>query len=247
MPHIGCAPGRTEYIDCNRIRLGDPIMPIAEHRRLRRTLTDASLRTTIFIATLALGACARSPESTPAASTAEPAPVAESAPAVEAAPVAVAAPAPEPVVAPAAAKPQPVRATPKPAPRPVSTPAASQPPVVAAAPAPLCTNCGVITDIKIVKVAGKATGLGAVAGGVTGIVVGNQIGDGDGKTIAKIAGAAGGAYLGNRIEKRVRSQDTYEVTVRLEDGSLQTVTQSTDPGLAIGAAVRVVDSTVIAR
>ncbi len=225
-------------------------MPMSQHRRLRISLNDTLLRNAVIVAALALGACAKAPDATPVAAVAEPTasepavpPAAESAPTPEAAPapVAVAEPAPAPV------KPRPTQTVSKPKPRPVSTSTASNPPIMAAAPAPVCTNCGVITDIKTVKVAGKGTGLGAVAGGVAGVIVGNQIGDGDGKTIAKIAGAAGGAYLGNRIEKRARAQDNYEVTVRLEDGSLTTVTQATDPGLSVGAAVRVVDGTVIAR
>ena len=41
-------------------------------------------------------------------------------------------------------------------------------------------------------------GIGAVIGGV----LGNQIGSGDGKTLATIAGAIGGGYIGNEVAKR---------------------------------------------
>lgn len=41
-------------------------------------------------------------------------------------------------------------------------------------------------------------GLGAVVGGL----LGNQVGGGNGKTLATVAGAVGGAYLGNEIAKR---------------------------------------------
>jgi uncharacterized protein YcfJ len=41
-------------------------------------------------------------------------------------------------------------------------------------------------------------GVGAVVGGL----VGSQIGGGNGKTLATIAGAVGGGYLGNEIAKR---------------------------------------------
>jgi uncharacterized protein YcfJ len=40
-------------------------------------------------------------------------------------------------------------------------------------------------------------GVGAVIGGV----IGNQMGSGDGKTLATIAGAIGGGYLGNEVAK----------------------------------------------
>lgn len=41
-------------------------------------------------------------------------------------------------------------------------------------------------------------GIGAVVGGL----LGNQVGGGNGKTLATVAGAVGGAYLGNEIAKR---------------------------------------------
>jgi uncharacterized protein YcfJ len=41
-------------------------------------------------------------------------------------------------------------------------------------------------------------GVGAVIGGV----LGNQIGSGDGKTLATIAGAIGGGYIGNEVAKK---------------------------------------------
>ena len=41
-------------------------------------------------------------------------------------------------------------------------------------------------------------GVGAVVGGL----LGNQVGGGNGKTLATIAGALGGGYVGNEIAKR---------------------------------------------
>jgi outer membrane lipoprotein SlyB len=111
----------------------------------------------------------------------------------------------------------------------------------------VCSDCGVITAITPVKEEGKGTGLGAVAGGLAGLVVGNQIGAGSGKTIAKVAGAAGGALLGNKLEKKVRAETHYEITVRYDNGAETTVRQEHEPTLAVGAAVRVVDGTVIAK
>ncbi len=86
-----------------------------------------------------------------------------------------------------------------------------------------------------------------LAGGVAGLAVGNQIGDGNGKTIAKIAGALGGAYLGNKIEKKVRAVTHYEIKVRYDNGAEASVTQDNEPTLAVGAAVQVVNGVVVAR
>jgi outer membrane lipoprotein SlyB len=114
-------------------------------------------------------------------------------------------------------------------------------------PITVCSNCGVIESITLVKEEGKGTALGAVAGGLAGLVVGNQIGGGNGKTIAKIAGAAGGAYLGNKVEKKVRGTTHYDIKVRLDNGTESTVSQENEPTLAVGAAVQIVSGTVVAK
>ncbi|MFM2253601.1 MAG: hypothetical protein RJB68_1938, partial [Pseudomonadota bacterium] len=76
---------------------------------------------------------------------------------------------------------------------------------------------------------------GAVAGAVLGGLVGNQFGGGDGKALATIAGVLGGGWAGNTVEKRLKKDTVYQVDVRMEDGSLRTVEQSTAP--TIGQAV----------
>ncbi|MDR7098724.1 uncharacterized protein YcfJ [Lysobacter niabensis] len=57
------------------------------------------------------------------------------------------------------------------------------------------------------KVAGTA--LGAVAGGL----LGNQVGGGSGKKVATVAGAAGGAYAGRKIQQNQQNK-TGTVTER---------------------------------
>jgi outer membrane lipoprotein SlyB len=209
----------------------------------------------IRLTTWGLLACAYA--ALPACSPSGETPVAPASPPAAAAPLAAPVPEaiPEPAPAPAPVK-KPVtkKVVHKPAPVPVAAP---PPPVVVAAPLPVvhpkpppppvCTNCGIITAINPVTVQGKGTGLGAVAGGVAGIVIGNQIGAGSGKTIAKIAGAAGGAFVGNKVEQKARAATHYEIKVHLENGTDTSVTQDGQPTLPVGAAVRVVDGTVIAK
>jgi len=55
---------------------------------------------------------------------------------------------------------------------------------------------------------------GTVIGGVVGGLLGNQVGGGTGKTLATIAGAAGGAYAGNQIQKGMQERDTTTTTER---------------------------------
>jgi uncharacterized protein YcfJ len=54
--------------------------------------------------------------------------------------------------------------------------------------------------------------MGTVAGAVLGGVLGHQIGGGTGRDIATVAGAAGGGYAGNRIQKNLQDKDTYTTT-----------------------------------
>jgi uncharacterized protein YcfJ len=53
---------------------------------------------------------------------------------------------------------------------------------------------------------------GTVLGGVAGGLLGNQVGGGRGKTVATVAGAAGGAYAGNQIQKSMQDKDVVTAT-----------------------------------
>lgn len=125
-----------------------------------------------------------------------------------------------------AAKPPPVAATARPSAGPGrdTSPALDTRPV-----ATVCTECGVVEAVRAVQRKGEGTGVGAVAGGVLGGVLGNQIGKGGGRTVATVIGAVGGGVAGHEVEKRARSQTLYEVRIRMDDGSLRTLTQSVAP------------------
>jgi outer membrane lipoprotein SlyB len=127
-------------------------------------------------------------------------------------------------------------------------------PVVPAKPAPKrgifsapCPNCGVIDAIQPVEVKGKTSGLGAVAGGVAGGLLGNQIGRGTTRSVLTVGGAAGGAFAGDTIEGQMKKHTSWRVTVRLEDGSVRTLSQVTQPQFAVGDRVRIVNGSSIER
>lgn len=120
---------------------------------------------------------------------------------------------------------------------PAKAPAAAAPQRAAAAPAEVCASCGTVESVTVVKQKGEGTGVGAVAGGVIGGVVGNQIGGGSGKTVATVLGAVGGGMAGHEIEKQARATTTFQVRVRMDDGTVRTVTQRQQP--AVGARVNV--------
>lgn len=113
--------------------------------------------------------------------------------------------------------------------------------------APLsCVNCGLVDSIRTLQVDGKASGLGAVTGGVTGAVLGNQIGNGHGRDALTVLGGVGGAFAGHTIEKKVNRYTVYRVTVRMDDGSFRTLSQSHEPAVAIGSRVRVSNGALVA-
>lgn len=97
---------------------------------------------------------------------------------------------------------------------------------VAAPPAAPGTGLGTVVSVRQAAAPQKeSSGLGAFFGGIVGAVTGNQVGKGGGRTVATIAGAVGGAWAGNEIEKRAGSNPgvTYETTVRLDDGQSRVI------------------------
>jgi outer membrane lipoprotein SlyB len=117
---------------------------------------------------------------------------------------------------------------------------------VAQAPS-ICVSCGRIESVQAVQQQGKGSGLGIAAGAVLGGVLGNQVGNGNGRTLATVAGAVGGGYAGNEVEKRARSSTSYQVRVRMEDGSIRTFPYSAQPSWSIGDRVKVVNGQLTAR
>jgi outer membrane lipoprotein SlyB len=109
-----------------------------------------------------------------------------------------------------------------------------------------CATCGVVQSIRYVEQKGESSGLGMVAGGVVGGVIGHQFGSGRGNTVATVAGAAGGAYAGNEIEKNRKKKSYYSVTVKLDNGKTQTVTSGSKPTVKEGERVKIVDGNRLA-
>lgn len=102
-----------------------------------------------------------------------------------------------------------------------------------------CNNCGKVLKIETVTGHRSSAG-GAVAGAVIGGVIGNQFGSGDGKTAMTVAGTVGGAVAGKQIAENSQKMK-YRITVRMEDGEIETVVQSKLRNLHVGDSVRVHD------
>jgi outer membrane lipoprotein SlyB len=113
--------------------------------------------------------------------------------------------------------------------------------VAAAAPAKnWCSNCGNVESIREIKSRAEGSGVGAAGGAILGGLLGNQVGGGHGRQLATVAGAVGGAVVGNQVEGNMKATSSYEIRVRLDDGSSRTFHQQSAPGWRTGDRVRVV-------
>ncbi len=96
---------------------------------------------------------------------------------------------------------------------------------------------GVVQSVQAVEVKGKGSGAGVVAGALLGGLVGNQMGRGTGNTVMTVGGAVAGGYAGNEVEKNAKKHTVYKTSVKLDDGSLHSYTES--KAFAVGARVNV--------
>ena len=204
-------------------------------RRLHPLLTAAAVSVTVFSAVGVAAITGLMPNSKGQAKDETPV-AAVAAPAAQAAPVPPAAPAPKP------AKKHVVRHA---APKPAETVAYNEAPVTVAQapqtveapkPAQKPGAYGVVESVKEIEVKGDAKGIGAVGGAVAGAVLGHNIGNHN--KVVTVLGAAGGGLLGNQIEKKVRTEKAWEMTVRYDDGTTQSFQSKEAPSWHQGDRVR---------
>ncbi len=111
-------------------------------------------------------------------------------------------------------------------------------PAPEAVPQSRCDACGVVAGIYTLDRKVESSGTGAVIGGLIGGVLGHQAGSGRGKDVATVAGAVGGALIGNQIEKSNVRTGAYEVRVRMEDNTYRSARFEGEPQLRVGDRVR---------
>ena len=98
---------------------------------------------------------------------------------------------------------------------------------------------GTIELIEVIPRA-NSVGLGTLAGAASGGILGYQFGGGMGKAVTTVAGAAGGAYVGNEVDKKgVADDPVYKVTIRMEDGTTQSFAQESEPLVKQGDRVKI--------
>ena len=110
-----------------------------------------------------------------------------------------------------------------------------------------CAGCGKVLSVRVIEKAGEGSTAGMVAGGLAGALLGNQVGKGGTRTVATIAGAAGGAYAGKKIEESARSTKHWQVAVRFDNGDEKTYSFDQDPGFSSGSEVKASGGSIVAR
>ncbi|MFO1313600.1 MAG: glycine zipper 2TM domain-containing protein [Burkholderiales bacterium] len=98
---------------------------------------------------------------------------------------------------------------------------------------------GVIEQITSTTIASTHhAGVGAVVGGLAGGGLGSLIGAGTGRDVAIVAGAIGGAIVGNEVQKKHDQPiPAQQIMVRTTSGVLVAVTQPVGPELRVGQKV----------
>lgn len=106
---------------------------------------------------------------------------------------------------------------------------------------------GRVRNVEVIQTQQQAkstSGVGAVLGGVAGAVVGRQIGGGSGRDIATVVGAVGGAVAGNAIEGNRNATNapvnqTYRVSVQMDNGTMRAYDVPSYGELRIGDRVKI--------
>lgn len=110
-----------------------------------------------------------------------------------------------------------------------------------------CAGCGTVTGVRVVQQKGQSSALGLIGGGVAGALLGSQIGHGTGKTLATVAGAAGGAYAGKKVEESAKSHNVWQVHVRFDNGEEHSYNFGSDPGYQSGDLVLKSNGSIVRR
>ena len=108
-----------------------------------------------------------------------------------------------------------------------------------------CADCGRVTAVHLVDKEGDSNAVGLIAGGVAGAVLGHQVGGGLGKDLATLAGAAGGAYAGKKIQENMNTTKVWQVSVSYSNGGSAKFDFAQDPGLKVGDNVKKSGNTLV--
>lgn len=106
---------------------------------------------------------------------------------------------------------------------------------------------GIVESVREVKLEGTRSGIGAVAGGVAGGIGASTASDGRLGAIFAVLGALAGGLLGQAAEQGVTSRKGLEITVKLDNGSMVSITQAADEEFKPGERVRILGGGGVSR
>jgi outer membrane lipoprotein SlyB len=99
---------------------------------------------------------------------------------------------------------------------------------------------GEVVEIRVVKIEGEAGFLGAWGGASVGHAIGaSTSGSHSTRRIAAAVGGVAGAVAGQAVERKIREDEAYEITVRLDNADVIAVVQALDVEFSPGDRVRV--------
>jgi outer membrane lipoprotein SlyB len=101
---------------------------------------------------------------------------------------------------------------------------------------------GPVESVRNVTIANPESGVGTMAGAALGGLGGSQVGRGNGSAAVGIIGAVAGGIIGNRVENQANNRPGFEITVRLENGELRSITQAADEMFRPGERVRLLSN-----
>lgn len=84
---------------------------------------------------------------------------------------------------------------------------------------------GTIISLRVVKIEGTKSPVGAIAGAAIGGIGGSAIGGGTGSYVAAIIGAVGGGLIGAFGEELLTRSNGVEITYNLDNGVTRSVVQ----------------------
>jgi outer membrane lipoprotein SlyB len=106
---------------------------------------------------------------------------------------------------------------------------------------------GVVESVRTVKLEGTKTPIGTATGAVIGGVAGSTVGDGKGSAIAAVIGAVAGGLLGSAAEEGLTRKDAFEITVKLDNGTLVAIVQEATEKFSPGDSVRLIENGGVTR
>ncbi|MBN3789213.1 glycine zipper 2TM domain-containing protein [Burkholderia sp. Bp8963] len=109
---------------------------------------------------------------------------------------------------------------------------------------------GTVDSVRAVRIQsdGGGSAIGTLGGGALGAVAGSAIGGGKGSILTAIAGGLAGAVAGNAIGENMSTANGVEITVRLDNGDLRSITQAASGEVfRAGERVRLLSSGGVTR